>query len=177
MGSKCLAWSGCHMCKKTFCPKTVWLSIEIHFWNFWNFWEFLHCWLWTKIFIHNYVWMWKLTIATWIILNWTIQFFSLKFVSNKCYLQKNSPIKVLKSFFLFLGTPTMNKPICELCMLWNIHSFGKLNYRNQYHYIYSNSNIKVLVIIKDLDHIATQKVESGTFNNLLGHFNNMGAVH
>jgi hypothetical protein len=69
------------------------------------------------------------------------------------------------------------------------HSFFcKLNYRSEYHYIYSNSNINFLAIIKHLDHITTQKAEklviktlifakSGTFNNLLGHFNYMGAVH
>ncbi len=55
----------------------------------------------TKIFIHNYVWMWKLTTATWIILNWTIQFYSLKFVSNKCYLQTIAPQKSLNPFSFF----------------------------------------------------------------------------
>jgi hypothetical protein len=38
------------------------------------FWDFLHFWHQTKILIHNYVWLWKITINTWIILYWTIQF-------------------------------------------------------------------------------------------------------
>ncbi len=50
--------------------------------------DFLHFWQQTKILIHNYICMWNITIVTWIILNWITQFFSLKFVSSKCYLQK-----------------------------------------------------------------------------------------
>jgi hypothetical protein len=66
------------------------------------FFHFLHFYLHTKIFMHNYVCMWKIITTTWIILYWTIQFFPFKLVSCECYLQF---LKI--SFF---GTPTMNGP-------------------------------------------------------------------
>jgi hypothetical protein len=44
-------------------PKTC---LVIHRNSFWDFLNFL---LQTKIFVHNYVWIWKLTAITWVILN------------------------------------------------------------------------------------------------------------
>jgi hypothetical protein len=49
--------------------------------------------------------------------------------------------------------------------LWTMYAlrrsfFCKLNYKSQYCNIYTNYDIKVLEIIKHLDHIATQKAKS-----------------
>jgi hypothetical protein len=84
MGSKCLTLGAGHMWEKIL-PKNMFgcpLKLILGFLMF------------LVINQNNdiqYEWMWKFTSVTRIIINWTIQFFSLKFVSNEFYLQKVAP--------------------------------------------------------------------------------------
>jgi hypothetical protein len=50
------------------------------------------------------------------------QFFSLKLVSSKCYLQKSNPTKILESFFLFLEPqPWISPQFLNDCNLFYIN--------------------------------------------------------
>jgi hypothetical protein len=48
--------------------------------------HFLNLWHFTKILMHSYVCMWKITITVSITLSWIMQFFSLKFVINRFFI-------------------------------------------------------------------------------------------
>jgi len=82
LGSKFIAWGIGHMCKKSSCQKTCLIAHKS------SFQHFLHLCSYTKILMHNYVPIWNIITTTWIILSWTIQNFSIKYVTCKNYAQK-----------------------------------------------------------------------------------------
>jgi hypothetical protein len=98
MGSKCLVWSASHMCKKKYCQKTC-LVIR---WN--SFLKFMGIFAFLAINknIHTQLCMnVKLTTATSINLNWTNQFFSLKFVQVNVICKKQPHKNPWVVFFFF----------------------------------------------------------------------------
>jgi len=86
------------MCRKFSCKKTckvVYKSLCTYF---------LHLWFFTKIFMHNYVHMWKITTTMKIIIIWIMQYFSLKFIPFSFYIWKIVKTKslspVVKKWYL-----------------------------------------------------------------------------
>ncbi len=65
-----------------------------YIWKF-NMYFFFHFWFFTKIFMHNYICIWKIITTTQIIIIWIIQYFSLKLISFRFYIWKISKIKSL----------------------------------------------------------------------------------
>jgi hypothetical protein len=98
-----------NMCRKFSCKKTcqVFLkSLCIHFLYFWFF---------TKIFMHNYIRMWKITTTMKIIIIWIIQYLSLKFIPFRFYIFNIAKIKSLspmvKKWYLDVNMPSLNSSI------------------------------------------------------------------
>jgi hypothetical protein len=77
------------MCKKFSCNKTY----QVVHKNLWI--HFLHFWFFTKIFMHNYMRMWKITTNMKIIIIWIIQYLSLKFILLRFYFLKIAKTKSL----------------------------------------------------------------------------------
>ncbi len=61
--------------------------------------HFLHFWFFTKIFIHNYIHMWKITTTMKVIKIWIIQYFLLQFIPFKFYMWKIAKKKSLSLVF------------------------------------------------------------------------------
>ncbi len=74
----------------------------------------------------------KLTIVTWIILNWTNQFFSFKFVSSKCYLWNVAPQKS-KNPFSFFGYPNYEWTLLIVVVIHDM--FFCLSFFNKYEFL------------------------------------------
>jgi hypothetical protein len=90
------------MCTKFSCKKTCEVLYK-------SFLHFLHFWFFIKIFMHNYIHMWKITTIMKIIIIWIIQYLSLQFISFRFYIWKIAKIKslspVLKKGVLIVNMP------------------------------------------------------------------------
>jgi hypothetical protein len=55
--------------------------------------HFLHLWFFTKMFMHNYICVWKITTTMQMIIIWIIQYFSLIIIPCKLYIWKIAETK------------------------------------------------------------------------------------
>ncbi len=98
-GFKCLAWGVGHMCKKRSCQKTC---LVVH-WN--SFLEFLGIFSYKPKYSYKIMYECENSSPPHEISQiGLLTFFSLNFVSSKCYLQKVAPQKSLNPFSFF-GNP------------------------------------------------------------------------
>ncbi len=127
LGLDLVAPSVGNMCMKT--RQVVYKNLCIHF---------MHLWIFTKILMHNYILMWKITTTMKINIIWIIQYFSLKFILGRFCIWKITK----KSHWVLcpkVSTPTTNVPsykknffFWHVCKLPSIdhHSSNKL-YQDQ----------------------------------------------
>jgi hypothetical protein len=108
LGLQLVAPSVGKMCKKFSCQKicqAVNKSLCTHFFHFWFF---------SKIFMHNYICMWKITTTMKMIIIWIIQYVSLKFIPFKLYIWKIVKTKSLIESYVQKGL-NVNMP----CLRWH----------------------------------------------------------
>jgi hypothetical protein len=103
LGLEFVALSVGNMCNEFWYKKTCLVVLKILCTHF------RHLWFFTKIFMHNYIRMWKITTTMQIIIILIIQYFSLKFIQCRFYIWKITKTKSL-SIVSKRGTLIVNMP-------------------------------------------------------------------